>query len=813
MQHKPTERVRAFRKGDPAPLNPSPATPPPSAAKPDLELAHGYVEVPGTEFIGRDEIIKEILKWLQDPVKSLITLTGTGGVGKTRLALEVKSQVEDRFPGGTAFVPLADAQRREEVLATIARKLNLPPNSDQSANVLAEEIKEKCQGKKFLLVLDNLEHILNDAQKVLTALFPGASPSTNAPLKVLATSREALNLNFEQAVCVEPMKLPEGECEASPDCLRENEAIKLFVKEAERHSNKFTQDQDLKTICKICELVDCLPLAIRLAAGRTKYESLGGLLESLQKSPLALLSKGPADVPQRHQSMSNCIAWSYNLLDDDLQVVFRRLAVFIGGFSFEDAKNVTGAEQYQMDKLQDINLIDRDRTTERYTMLQTVREFGVKKLAELGDDLEFREKAANYFLEKARKIPNYPASGTMPDKLDAWEADHANFLYSLDWFITQKKAQEAMELVHYVSKLWYYRNYYTIALNLLREVLGITGANLPEHAIHKARVLCALGLFSRYVVPEKATPGREWQEAQKQSRTYYEQSIKQFVSILDPTGKKIPSESYESYYDELRRRTEGRDQKFVEEVASGLAECWNGIGVLCRNEGKQTWNDAETCFCRSQQLHALARDDLGRTIATHNLAELQIRMGRCDDAERNHVEVLRIRSDKLGDFGTGPSWSGLGEVALCGQAFDKAAVRFLKAAEVNKRIGSKMGTGKAILGICRAVVKKCVKSPESDTKNLQRAAWLLAAVRAIFQRQGAVLTPEVNDEIDYLERELRKSLGNDYDGFSKSGSELSLDEALELASELTSRIAPKLEIEDEQAELFARYPAHNPRTP
>src|SRR5688500_5152380 len=298
---------------------------------------------PPTSFIGREDVVADVAALLRRQDVPLVTLTGPGGTGKTRLALRIAIDLAARFADGAAFVPLALVHQSDLVVPTIAQVLGVRETEDQPPQ---ERLRSFLRDREVLLVLDNLEQI-PEASPALGDLL-AACPR----LTVLATSRAPLRLAGERVYPVPPLALPSrratvgGASELPPlDQLARTESVQLFVERATASSADFAMTaENAQAIAAICERVDGLPLAIELAAARSRVLMPADLLDRLSPQ-LPLLAGGPADQPPRLRSMTDAIAWSHDLLSDVEQALFRRLAVFVGGFGLEAAEWVGGADE------------------------------------------------------------------------------------------------------------------------------------------------------------------------------------------------------------------------------------------------------------------------------------------------------------------------------------------------------------------------------------------------------------------------------------------------------------------------------------
>jgi predicted ATPase/class 3 adenylate cyclase len=347
-----------------------------------------------TPLIGRQQELQEA-GWLLRAHR-LVTLTGPGGSGKTRLALQLAAEAVDDFPDGVVWVPLQALRDPGLVLPTVVRALET-----------GETFGDDPADPHVLLVLDNFEHLLASASRIgeLSARLPR--------LNLLITSREPLHVGAEFEYPVGP--------------LREREAVALFIERATAVKPDFSDDG---AITEICRRLDCLPLALELAAARVKALSAAELLKRLDKR-LPILTGGPRDAPERQRTLRATIAWSYELLREDEQRAFARFAVFAGSCTIEAAVEVCHADLDTVAALIDKSLLRREG--DRYFMLETIGEYALERLEESGEHEELRQRHGEYFLEQARSVEGLIRSPQAAGALDRLERDHGNLRAALQW--------------------------------------------------------------------------------------------------------------------------------------------------------------------------------------------------------------------------------------------------------------------------------------------------------------------------------------------------------------------------------------------
>ncbi|MBA3366851.1 MAG: hypothetical protein H0U03_13885 [Actinobacteria bacterium] len=388
---------------------------------PPLKSLHQTnLPVPATPFLGREQEVAELGALLARDDVRLVTLTGTGGSGKTRLALQAAGMAADAFPGGVWWVPLATIRDPALVLEAAASAMG-------ATGDLAEHIDDKC----LLLVLDNFEQVVEAAAKL--AELRGRCPG----LSVLVTSREPLRI--------------EGEWEYAVDPLREAEAVELFETRARAARRDFATDDDVR---RICARLDNLPLAIELAAARVKVLSPRALLERMERR-LPVLTGGTRDAPERQRTLQATIAWSHELLSREEQTLFHRLGVFAGGATLDSAEAVCDADLDALASLVDKSLVRQ--SDDRFWMLETIREYAVERLEAGGEADDLGRLHAEYFLALAEEAEPHLRdwwTASAAEWLDRLEGEHDNLRAALDRLEASGENELALRLAGAVSEFW-----------------------------------------------------------------------------------------------------------------------------------------------------------------------------------------------------------------------------------------------------------------------------------------------------------------------------------------------------------------------
>jgi predicted ATPase/class 3 adenylate cyclase len=451
-----------------------PALPTAFPALRTLEHHPNNLPLQPTPFLGRGREVTAVAALLLRPTVRCVTLTGPGGTGKTRLALQVAADLLDDFRDGVFFIPLAPLADPGLVLSAIGAALAI---RDEGERPLSERLRDALATKHLLLVVDNFEH-LTEAAPALGELL-GTAPG----LTVLATSRMPLRLRAEHEYPVPPLGLPNRTPPPPLEQLTHYDAVRLFIERAQAVRPDFTVDNgNAPAVAEICWQLDGLPLAIELAAARVRMLPPQAMLARLEKR-LPLLIGGARDAPARQQTLRATIDWSHDLLGTDEQILFRRLAVFAGGATFEAAEVVANPDGTLdvfggLERLVEQNLLRQETGplgTPRVTMLETVREFGFEHLALANEVDELRRRHAEYFLQLTSDQPYAMQILQQPQTVARVAAEYHNVRLALTWFDERGEDDALLRLGVALYGLW-------IARGLLGE-----GLRWLERALERSR--------------------------------------------------------------------------------------------------------------------------------------------------------------------------------------------------------------------------------------------------------------------------------------------------------------------------------------
>jgi predicted ATPase/transcriptional regulator with XRE-family HTH domain len=484
-----------------------------------------------TPLIGREREVAVVTGVLNRPDVRLLTLTGAGGIGKTRLALQVASALLNDSTLDVCFVALASISDPRLVVTSIAQALGL---REMGSQPLFERLKHELRDKHLLLLLDNFEHVLPAAPLVADIL--GAAPH----VKVLVTSRAMLHLYGEHEFVVPPLALPPQTSPSAPtpesgdggtERLTQYEAVRLFVERAQAVKMDFAvTNENAPAVVEICHRLDGLPLAIELAAARSKLLAPPALLARLSNR-LQLLTSGARDLPARQQTLRQTLDWSYTLLSASQQTLFRRLGAFVGGSTVEAIAAVCSADGALLLKVFDrvAALVDHSLLRQeigvggasRYTMLETIREYAVERLEAIGEAGTVRWRHADYYLALAEKARAEQWAGQATEKAVAdWYAqEHANLLAALAWSQVTEKTELVVRLAAVLWWFWRMRASVHHVQGWVRDILLQTPA-VEASALRAQRLMLASQLV----------------EDVGQAHALVEESLTLFRAVGDRTG-------------------------------------------------------------------------------------------------------------------------------------------------------------------------------------------------------------------------------------------------------------------------------------
>ena len=604
-----------------------------------------------TPFIGREREIADISSLLQQPPARLVTLTGSGGVGKTRLALRVASSLLNDFKDGAFLVSLASLTDPTLVPSAIAQTLGV---KEQGGTSLTDTLRDQLQARDLLLVLDNFEHLLDAAATVAELL------DTCRALHILVTSRIPLHLVREHEYPVLPLSVPDPTQTLPPAALFRYEAVALFVERAQAVKPDFAITSDnASALAEICARLDGLPLAIELAAARIKLFPPQTLLQRLE-SRLQLLTGGARDLPIRQQTLRGEIDWSYSLLSEAEQTLFARLSVFAGGCSLEAAEAICNPDGVP-DVLEGLaSLVDQSLLRQvgddepRFSMLETIREYAAEQLEASGERETMRRHHASFFLTLAERAEREVDGPRQASWLEQLEVEHDNLRSALQWALDRGKAETALRLATALDTFWMVRTHWSEGRRWLEEALEVGILGPPALRARALRVAAGLA-----VQQTEYRAAHQWSEESLKLAERLEDSSERAAALLSlgqVAGLEGDYIREQALYQESLTLYRELDNK--ERTCEALFRC----GATAWQRGD--YPRAEVCLQESLALAGELGDThrLGNCLT--NLGEVALAQGELERAQTLLEDALALQRQIRDRNCSALSLSGLGAVAL-----------------------------------------------------------------------------------------------------------------------------------------------------
>ena len=675
-----------------------------------------------TPLIGREKELAEVEKLLaredgREEVR-LVTLTGPGGTGKTRLGLQAASDLLDDFPDGVWFVELATIAEPKLVPPTIAVVLGV---RETGSTPILDTLKYYLRDKCLLLVLDNFEQVVGAAEQVSQLL------QASALSKVLVTSRAPLRLRGEREYAVPPLQLPETRPGHLPplEQLTQYEAVRLFIERATAVKADFQVTNDnAPAVAEICARLDGLPLAIELAAARVRLFPPQAMLRRLPER-LELLTGGARDMPARQQTLRNTIEWSYDLLSEGHRQLFRRMAVFQGGRTLEALEAVCNSEALQVEGQLDVDLVEgvdtllansllqqreggdvKGEGEPRFWMLETIHEYAAEKLRKSGEAEALERQHALYFMSFAEVAAPYLTGAKQREWLDRLEDDHDNMRAALRW-ATEKRgasgeedeeaAEVDMRLAGALCRFWYVRGYQSEGREQLAAALsgvhdrGQAGEPGRDKAARAARALALNGAGML-----------AWAQG---DYTGAQSSYEESLAIRRELGDRLAVSGSlnnlgilaEDQGDYARARTLYEESLAIRRELGNrgtIAASLNNLGTVALEQGD--YASARTLLEEALAIWRELGNTHGTAMAINNLGDVALGQGKYVSARTLYEESLAIRRE-LGDKeGIETSLSSMGSLAFVQGDYAHARTLYEESLGIARELGDKEGIGRAL---------------------------------------------------------------------------------------------------------------------
>ncbi len=637
------------------------------------------VPVSFTSLVGRDQEIAALVDALRQPDVRLLTLLGPGGIGKTRLSLQVAREVRRFFPDGICFVALASITVPELVIPAITEALGIQHVAETP---LFEHVAYFLREKRILLILDNFEQV-GSAAPLLEELL-AACPS----LKLIVTSREVLHLQAEREFPVTPLALPPAGAIRESETLTSYSAVALFVQRAQAVLPNFRVTRaNAAAIAEVCARLDGLPLAIELAASRVKLLPPEALLKRLAQS-FQVLSSDVRTLPARHRTLFNTMKWSYDLLDEQEQWLFRRLSIFVGGWTIEAAESMCAARNdiavlNRIASLLDKNLLlrlEQEGEEPRLQMLMTLREYGLACLRESGEMEEAQLAHARYYLSLAQEAEPHLKSSSQQTWLARLEQEQENLRAALERLVKSGEAELALRLCGALWRFWFRRGYWDEGRRWLQAALDLPAEHVQPAT--RARALSAAAELAAY------------QSDCAEAHLLLEQSIVLYRQLGDLDGLIEPLSRMGALLQD-QGDTTGASRCLEESVALArqLGNQWALANVLYR-QGHTVWlqNDMALGVMLTEESLAIARQQGDPSLIARILNNLgymawqQKDLARAAAFTQENLVLARELDDKLLLNST---LETLGSIALDSGELERAKAYFIESIELAKQLGRK----------------------------------------------------------------------------------------------------------------------------
>jgi predicted ATPase len=713
-----------------------------ASARP-LEPRPNNLPAQRTAFIGREHEATALRQLLSRVDAQLVTLTGPGGIGKTRLALQVAAEAAAEFPGGICFVPLSAVSDHGLIASTIAQALGMRETGNQSPQ---ESLKEYLSGldQPMLLLLDNFEHLVSAAPVIAQLL------TTGPKLKVVVTSQAPLHVYGEHEFPVPPLALPDLKSIPSLEVLSRLPAVALFVERAQAVKHEFALTREnAPVVAAICARLDGLPLAIELAAARIKLLSPSAMLARLE-SRLNLLTGGARDLPTRQQTLRSTVDWSYGLLNASEQTLFRRLSVFTGGCTLEgveavcDTKGDLGldildgmASMVDKSLAQQVEQVDAET---RFLMLSTIREYALERLAESNDEAATRRAHAAYYLVLAEEGAEDVVAH--PEWLDRFEIEHDNFRLALDYLIKTGDAEWGLRLGAALFRFWETREHLTEGRDSIARLLALDGTAARPKL--RARLSFAAAVLA----------GEQGDYAS--ARRLFEESLETCLELNDNPGVAVALNAL---------AVNARDRADLPAASLLFERCvaiWKDLGDSA-DIARALSNLANVTKLRGEYARASSLYDECLTMfrKAGDGAGVAWTLNYLGDVAREKADLVAARSfceQSLAAFrqlqdgwGIASALSDLASLSF-DQGNDAEARRLYgESIQMFKELGHKRGIARAL---------ECLAASAAAQSNAEQSLHLAGAAAALRQRLGAPLTPTEQPRLEKALEFARRTLGN-----------------------------------------------------
>jgi predicted ATPase/serine/threonine protein kinase len=683
-----------------------------------VETRQTNLPVSRTGFVGREKEAAAARELLLRQEVRLVTVTGPGGIGKTRLAVEVANGLSEQFPEGIHFVPLSALHDPELIGSAIVQALGIREAGGQlPLELLKKNLRESLRAP-MLFLLDNFEHLMQAAPTVaeLLAIAPN--------LKILVTSRAALHVYGEHEFPVPPLALPDSRSGVSVKVLAESPAVALFVQRAAAAKPDFELNREnASAVTEICARLDGLPLAIELAAARVKVLSPASMLTRLA-SRLQLLTGGARDLPERQQTLRAAMDWSHDLLNAEEQKLFRRLSVFVGGCNLEGVEAVCDTKgDLDLDLLDGMaSMVDKSLVQQvehakgesRFVMLETIREYALEKLKANGEESLTKRAHAAYCLVLAEEASGEQSGSHGTELLEHFALEHNNFRAALEWLTETGDAAWGLRLGTALFRFWEIREYLAEGRERLGRLLKLEGAAGPTKARTRALFAAAVlaGEQGDYASADKLMLESQGIARQLGDKTGVAVSLNALAVLTRDRGE--VAKAHALFEESLDLWRELGDLKAVARALSNLAN-------VVKLEGDHTL--ARSLYMECHSIFKGLRDQAGVAWSLNYQGDVARDQGESVAARSLYEQALAIfreLDDRWGEAGT---LADLGTLAREGRNYSGAHSQYRESLRIFQELEHKRGIARLLE--CFA----CSAAAQSDAERSLRLAGSAAALR------------------------------------------------------------------------------------
>jgi len=693
-----------------------------------------------TSFVGREREMREAKELISSAV--LLTLTGSGGSGKTRLALQVGADLVERFKDGVWLVELDVLSDESMVPRAIASAVGVHEELSFMARPLSDILVDSLREKSLLLILDNCEHLLSASAETATLLLRSCPD-----VRILATSQERLGVAGERVYQVVALSIPGPQQPPTPERLAQYEAVRLFTERAVLSQPRFTlTEANAPAVAQVVQQLEGIPLAIELAAARVKVMSVDQIAARLNER-FRLLTAGPRTDAPRHQTLRAALDWSYDLLSEPEQALLRRLSVFAGSYDLEAVEAICGDQDGAdvldlLSRLVEKSLVifDEQDGSGRYRLLETVRLYGQEMLTAAGDESAVRARHRDWYLIMAERAEPALAGPEQKDWLDRLELEHDNFRVALRWSVTgEDETEPLLRLVGALWRFWEIRGHWSEGRKWLETTLvktaGVEGPSRIKVLSGAANLAFDQGDFPRAHALGEETLALSQKLGDKQGTVVCLTLLGLEACSIENFGRarQLGSES-------LRLSQELGDSMGI---AGGLAI----LGLVARGEGDTT--KAIEHLTQSLERFRALGDRLRSSLVVLNLGLVFRERGDLEQAESLFEESLGLFKS-LGDrWGLAFSQSNLGIVAWSQHAHERAADLFRQSLVLRRDLKDRRGIATSLVGLAAVATMQ---------EQFERAAVLFGAAEALRESIEVALPPFIRSDYDGLVTTVREKL-------------------------------------------------------